>query len=173
LTVTGTVTASKRPGPTPDKDYWQFNTPELLTTYSDWDKAAADVIFAEAQLERIRKFNKEKVDRQTQVVHRARELTKAGTDTIKDQFKEETDLELFKIQGEKENHEAETAVKVAKRNEAALARQLQQSGLETEFLRKATRDDDLVVADVPEAKVSRVYVGQSCEARFFGLPNEK
>src|SRR5439155_8667 len=54
----------------------------------------------------------------------------------------------------------------------AVARQLQRSGLETDIFQKATRDDDLVVADVPEAKVSRVQVGQSCEARFFGLPNE-
>src|SRR5205823_4513943 len=58
LTVTGTVVASLRPGPansaavTPAvlsviggaaavraSDYWQFNAPEVLTTYTDWQKA--------------------------------------------------------------------------------------------------------------------------------------
>jgi len=172
LSVTGTVIASMRPGTDKGKDYWQFNTPELLTTYSDWDKAVADITFTEAQLIRVKELAEERLKSQTEVVDRLRKLVAAGTDSIKDLRTEETNLRQFRITGAKEVHEAETAVKVAHRNEAALARQLQQSGLETELLRKATKDDDLVVADVPEAKLSRVHVGQSCTARFFGLGND-
>ena len=39
-------------------------------------------------------------------------------------------------------------------------------------MRTATADMDIVLADVPEARLSRVRVGQGCKARFFAAPNE-
>jgi multidrug efflux pump subunit AcrA (membrane-fusion protein) len=49
---------------------------------------------------------------------------------------------------------------------------LQQSGLEPKLLKSATADLDVIVADVPEAFLSRVKVGQQCRARFFGIPGQ-
>src|SRR5262249_16731695 len=68
-------------------------------------------------------------------------------------------------------HEAENAVKVAEKTEAALARQLQQAGLEPTMLRSAAAAGDIIVAEVPERVVSRVRLGMSCEVRFFAFPN--
>src|SRR5581483_5316087 len=142
------------------------------TTFSDWDKAAADVVFLEAQKERIEELNREKLKGQNEVVERLRKTVAAGVDTLKDLRTEETNLRLYGIQAAKEAHEADTAVKVARRNEAALSRQLQQGGLDPDLLREATRDMDLVIAEVPEAKLARVQKGQSCEARFFAIPGQ-
>src|SRR4029453_469623 len=57
--------------------------------------------------------------------------------------------------------------------EAALSRQLQQSGLEPTLLTSATSDLDVVVADVPEGFVSRVKVGQECQAQFLGILDKR
>jgi RND family efflux transporter MFP subunit len=78
----------------------------------------------------------------------------------------------LRITSDKDVHEAGNAVKLARRNEAALARQLQQAGLEPKLLLTATADMDLVMADVPEARLRQVWVGQACRARFFGLPDK-
>jgi multidrug efflux pump subunit AcrA (membrane-fusion protein) len=69
-------------------------------------------------------------------------------------------------------YEAETAVRVAQRNEAAAARQLQQAGLDPAMLTSVTSDVDIVMADVPETYLGRVRVGQGCQARFFGIPDQ-
>src|SRR5262249_15121192 len=66
--------------------------------------------------------------------------------------------------------EAETAVKLARRAEATLARQLQQAGLEPTMLRSAAAEGDIVVAEVPERAAGRVKLGMTCEVRFFALP---
>lgn len=172
LVVTGTVVASLRQGKGKGNDYWQFNSPELLTTFTDWQKSAADITFAETQLARIRELADTRLDAQRKVVERLRKLVDAGTDTPKDLAAEQTNLLQYQIQGQKEVHEAETAVRLARRSEAALARQLQQAGLEPDLLLKITSDLDVVMADVPEAFLTRVRVDQGCAARFFGLPND-
>ena len=40
------------------------------------------------------------------------------------------------------------------------------------MLKSATADLDIIVADVPEAFLSRVKLGQECKARFLGFPGE-
>lgn len=172
LTVTGTVVASMRPGHGKGADFWQFNSPEVLAAYTDWQKAIADIAFLVGQQSRIKELAEFRVASQKQVVARMQKLVEAGTDTPKDLAVEETNLRQYEIQGRKEVHEAENAVLMAKRTEAALARQLQQAGLEPELLRSATADMDVVMADVPEVALTRVKVDQGCEARFFGLPDE-
>jgi RND family efflux transporter MFP subunit len=172
LSVTGTVAASLRPGHGKKSDYWQFNAPEVLTAYSDWQKATADIAFAETQLDRTRELAESRVESQKKVVARLKKLVEAGTDTPKDLAAEETNLLQYQILGQKEIHEAQTTVLMAKRSEAMLARQLQQAGLEPELLRSATADMDIVMADVPEGMLSSVKVGQGCRAKFFGLPGE-
>ncbi|MCS7046074.1 MAG: efflux RND transporter periplasmic adaptor subunit [Gemmataceae bacterium] len=172
LFVTGIVAASLRPSSGKDGDHWQFHSPEALTAYSDWQKARADIAFAETQLVRTKELADTRVESQKKVVARLKKLVEAGVDSPKELAAEETNLLQYQIQGQKEIHEAETAVLMAKRTEALLARQLQQVGLDPEMLRSATADTDIVMAEVPEGMLSAVKVGQGCQAKFFGLPGE-
>ena len=104
---------------------------------------------------------------------RLTKLVEAGTDTAKDLAAESANLIQAEITGRKETHEAETAVRVARRSEAALGRQLQLAGLDPDLLKVVTSDVDLVLADVPEARQGQVKVGQGCQATFFGLPKRR
>jgi hypothetical protein len=171
LNVTGAALASLRPGKGLTQDAWQFATPELLTAFADWQKAVTDIQFQETQLKAIRDLNDSRIDAQQEVVARMEKLVAAGTDTQKDLVAERTNLIQYRIQGRKEIHEAETAVKLARRTEATLARQLQQAGLEPTMLRSAAAEGDIVVAEVPERLLDRVKPGMTCEVQFYALPN--
>lgn len=190
VVVTGTVAASLRPGSVQappvgsaavigpaavtrqGDDYWQFNSPEVLTAFTDWQKARADIRFGQTQLAAVRDLAATNADAQRKLVDRLVKLVRAGTDTEKDLAAAKADLIKAEIQGRKDIHEAETAVRVAQRNEAALARQLQQAGLDPVLLTSVTSDVDIVMADVPETYLNRVRVGQGSEARFFGIPDQ-
>jgi hypothetical protein len=171
LPVTGTLLASLRPDKEKNRDSWQFATPDLLSTFHDWQKAVVDVQFQETQLAAIRDLNQSRISAQTKVVARMEKLVKAGTDTEKDLAVERTNLILARIQGRKEIHEGENALKLARRTEATLARQLQQAGLEPTMLRSAAAQGEIVVAEVPERAIGRVRLGMTCEVRFFAVPN--
>lgn len=185
LTVTGSVAASLRPGNTSGltsvvgavgvavrrADYWQFNLPEVLTTYTDWQKARADIAFTTTQRVQIKAAATARTTAQEKVVQRVTDLVAAGTRTPEQLELELATLKQYRIQEAKEGYEADTAVHVARRSEAALARQLQQTGLDPELLTSVTSDLDIVMADVPEAFFSRVRVGQACKAEFFGIPD--
>jgi membrane fusion protein, heavy metal efflux system len=151
-------------------DDWQFNLPEVLTAFTDWQKSIADITFAESQLVSIRDLANDRVDAQQKLVEQMRKLVAGGTESQKNLNAEEANLRQYRIQGRKDVYEAESAVKIARRNEAALARQLQQAGLDPGMLNSITGDVDIVMAEVPEAKITRVRVGRSCEAVFFGIP---
>lgn len=190
LTVTGTVVASLRPGngkaggaalaavagmaaaARRSSDFWQFNSPEVLTTFTDWQKAKADIVFARMQLVRIREAATARTAAQRELVATMAKLEAAGTETKKQLAVEQATLRQYEIQQEKEVYEAETAIRVAERNEAAGARLLQQAGLDPALLGSVNSDVDLVMADVPEGFLGRVKVGDGCEARFFGIPDE-
>lgn len=168
LTVTGTVVASLRPDKGKGR-FWQFSSPELLTAYTDWQKAVADIAFARKQLDAIQQLADNRVSAQGTLVKRLKKLVEAGTDTDKDLAAAQTELLQAQIEGRKDVHEAETGLRVAQRSEAALSRQLQQAGVDSELLRNTAVEVDVVVADVPEALMSRVKLGQGCEARFVGV----
>jgi membrane fusion protein, heavy metal efflux system len=172
LTVTGTVAASLRPGSKAGSDFWQFNSPEVLTAFTDWQKAVADIAFAESQLRSVRDLDQTRVAAQRIVVDQMERLVKSGTESIKSFNEQKTILAQYVIQGKKEVYEAETALRTAQRQEAALSRQLQQSGLEPSMLASATADVDIIVADVPEAFLSRMKVGQQCQAHFLGVSDQ-
>ncbi|MDB5306103.1 MAG: efflux transporter, family, subunit [Gemmataceae bacterium] len=191
LIVTGTVAASLRPGggrehgSTPGHmavagaaaggvggDYWQFNTPEVLTAYTDWQKAIADIAFTRTQLAAVRELAAAKLKAQQEVVDRLVKTVEAGTDPKATLSTERANLIQVQIQGRKDVYEAESAVRVAQRNEAAAARLLQQAGLDPAMLASVTSDVDIVMADVPETYLGRVKVGQGCQARFFGIPDQ-
>ncbi len=172
LTVTGMVAASLRPGNGRGPDYWQFSSPELLAAFTDWQKATADIAFAQTQLAQIKLLAETRVNAQQQLVERMQKLVEAGTDPLKDLAAAQADLIQSQITGRKEVYEAETALRLAERTEAAMARQLQQAGLDPELLQAAASDLDVVAADVPEGLMARVRIGQGCEARFFGFPDQ-
>jgi len=171
LTVTGTVVASLRQTRGTGK-HWQFNSLELLTTYTDWQKAMVDIAFAGKQLEAIRQLADNRVRSQGALVTRLQKLVQAGTDTERDLAAARSELLQAQIQGRKDTHEADTALRLARRTEATLVRQLQQAGLDPDLLRLPAPDIDVVVADVPESLGSRARLGQRCEARFFGVSDK-
>jgi hypothetical protein len=183
LTVTGTVVASLRPGTGKGRngwlplfpkasDHWQFSAPEVLSTFTDWQKAKADIVFARGQSTRIRDAAVARTAAQRDIVATMIKLEAAGTETKKQLAIEQATLRQYEIQEQKEIYEAETTIRMAERAEAAAARQLQQAGLDPAMLGSVTSDVDLVMADVPEGYLSRVKVGDGCQARFFGIPDQ-
>jgi cobalt-zinc-cadmium efflux system membrane fusion protein len=173
FTVTGRTLASLRPGPDGTRDAWQFATTDLLATFADWERAVADVEFQQDTLEIVREGVATRTAAQEEVVARMRKLVDAGTDSPRDLAVEQNNLVQIRIDGRREIREAETALRVARRTESALERQLQQAGLEPDFLKTKLEDGvvlDLVVAEVPEARAAMVRPGMGAEVRFFALP---
>jgi len=191
LNVTGTVAASLRPSSVRHSevelaavtgtaivtsrghDSWQFNSPDVLTTYMDWQRATADITFSHAQLASARELAAARLAAQQAQIKRLETYVAAGTDARKDLDIARADLIQVELQGRKDVREAEVAMKKAIRDEAAGARQLQQAGLDPAMLTSVTSDVDIVMADVPEGFSNRVMPGQNCEAIFFGVPNAR
>ena len=99
LPVTGAAQASLRPGKELSQDAWQFATPDLLSAYTDWQKAVTDIRFQEAELKLIRDLNEARIDAQQKVVTRMEKLVAAGTDTQKDLVAEQATLIQTRIEG--------------------------------------------------------------------------
>jgi multidrug efflux pump subunit AcrA (membrane-fusion protein) len=169
----GGMLANLRPGPSQSKDAWQFASADLLQVFADWQKSLTDVQFQKNQLTLITELNDKRIERQKLVVKRKRELLTIGTETIENLALEETNLIAFEIQRRKEIHEQATAVNLAERTAATLARQLQQNGLEPTMLRSAASEGEIVVAEVPETMIRHVKVGMHCKVEFFALPDHK
>lgn len=171
LSVTGSLVARLPPGKEPAQDRWQFTSPDVLSAYTDWQKARLDVEFNQEQLVKIKKLNTERVAFQTQETKRLRKLEGIGTDSKKDLAAAETALIQAEIQGQKEIYEAETNLRIAQRTRAALERQLQQAGVDPELLGRSSDGAAIVMADVPEAKLGYARQGQGCTAQFFAYPD--
>ncbi len=168
LPVTGTIMAKLRSGQT---HTWQFATPDLLSAFTDWEKSLVDVEFQKDQAKAVRELSEYRVEAQKEVVDRMEKLMAAGTERLKDVVAERVNLKQFEIQGKKDTHEAENNVRVAEKTEAALARQLQQAGLEPTMLKSAAAEGVIVVAEVPERMLLRVKAGMSCDVKFFAMPD--
>ena len=113
LKVTGAVVARLPPGKDMAEGRWDFSSPNLATAYADWIKARADVPFSAKQLATIRKLTAAKVSAQTDVVTRLKKLVEAGTDPKKDLDAAQAELLQDQLQGQKDEHEADTALKNA------------------------------------------------------------
>jgi hypothetical protein len=173
LLVTGSVVARRLPGAQGGSPHWDFSTPELINAYADWIKAGHDVRFSQKQLATIQKLTKAQLDAQTDVVERLRKLVEdSGTEPRKDLVAARAELTKMTLQGQKDEHEAETAVKTAERTQRTLERQLFQAGASPDLLEKSEAGTVLVVADVPEAKVGLVRENMACTARFFAYPDD-
>ena len=175
--VTGAIVARLPAGNNPAKDptegRWDFNSSDLAGAYADWLKARADVPFNEKELATIRELTLARVTAQTKVVKRLEQLVQAGTDPLKDLDAAKADLLQAKLQGQKDEHEALTALENARRTRATLERQLFQAGIDPELLVKASTRTAIVVAEVPEARIGLVQPGQSCNASFYAFPDTK
>lgn len=167
--VTGTIAASLRPGIGQDSNNWQFNTPEALTTFTDWEKAKSDISYSQKRLTTVQELVDAKIayqkDYEAQVIG-------AGTKgAISDFTIKKARLETIEAQldGQKDIYEAENALRLARRSAASLALQLEQTGLEPAILMSATPEMDIVMADVPLGGISYVKIGQECKAAFVGV----
>jgi len=105
VSVTGMVAASLRPGNGKGNDYWQFNSPELLSAYTDWQKAVTDVTFLESQLVDIKQLAEAQTEAAQKLVDRMERLVKIGTDTEKDLAEAQAELIQAQVQGRKDIHE--------------------------------------------------------------------
>ncbi|MCL2669336.1 MAG: efflux RND transporter periplasmic adaptor subunit [Syntrophaceae bacterium] len=172
VTVTGIVAATLRPGNGKGTDYWQFNSPDLLTAYTDWQKSVAEIAFLERQLVEIKQLAEAQTEAAQKLADRLQRLVQIGTESEKDLADAQAQLILAQVQGRKDVHEAEGALRSAQKAETALARQLEQDGLDPQLLASSNKDTDIIVADVPERWIGSIRVGQRCEARFFSLPDD-
>ena len=144
LKVTGAVVAHVPPSPPAPlpkgEGSWDFNTPELASAYSDWLKARADVPFYEKQLEDIQILAAETLKAKKDVADRLEKLVSAGTDPVKDLAAAKADYLQAMAQSQKDDHEAQTNLKNAKRTLATLERQLFQAGMDPGLARKPPRE---------------------------------
>lgn len=183
LTVTGTVVARLAAGADHAEARWDFNVSELATAYADWLKARADVPFFEKMRDKTKELAAARVADKTRVRNRLRTTEKLGVDSRRDLDAAEADLKQTELQGERDVHEAETALRNAIRTRQILERQLFQAGVDPALLYKVTEQVKashhlersasvaLVVAEVPEARIGLVKRGQRCLARFYAFPD--
>ncbi|WP_394850754.1 efflux RND transporter periplasmic adaptor subunit [Pendulispora brunnea] len=170
LEVTGSVVARLEQGRGPSEMRWQFASSELLGAYAEWSKSGHEISFAAQQLDTTRRLDGAKVEAQTKVVERLSKLVQAGSDSPKDLAVEETALVQTRLEGQKSVHEAEIALRTAERSRAALARQLEQAGLDPELLATIANRSAVLVAEVPESKAECAREGQAITASFYGVP---
>jgi len=154
-------------------DFWQFYSTDLLTAFADWQRTDAEIEFAEKQLEATIRLAEATVEAQKAVVARLERLVQIGTDTPSDLAEARAELIQAEIEGQREIHEAQADLRLARQEKAVLARQLTLEGLPPDLIVSMTRDVDIVRADVPESMIRQVEVGQRCVARFFSYPELK
>jgi len=172
LLVAGRVVASLRPGASGGNPFWQFDSLDTMESYSTWERATTDIAFREATVERQRQLNAARLAAQREIVARLEKLVEIGTDTVGDLNQQRAELLQLELGGLQEIHQAETEMRAAAREAAAEARKLQQEGLDPAELARFGADIDIVMAEVPEGRSRYVAVGQTCEARFAGLPKD-
>lgn len=173
LTVTGAVMARLKAGNEPTVNRWQFSSVELSAMYSDWQKAKAEMDFAGKALQKTKELTAAQLTSQQKVVDRLRKLVATGTEAVRDLTTAEANLLEAQLEGQKNIFEAESAQMQATHSHADLERQLLGSGVDPALLSHANAGDAMVMAEVPEVRVSLVSSGQTCSANFYGLPNQK
>jgi multidrug efflux pump subunit AcrA (membrane-fusion protein) len=172
LDVTGAVVARLRSGNDGVDERWQFSSMELSGIFADWEKASTEMDFAAKQLDKTRELTAAQINAQRLAVERLRKLVATGTEANRDLIAAEANLLQTQLGGQKAVYEAETALTQAAHSHASLERQLLQAGVDPALLKQATAGTALVMADVPEVRIGLVAAGQSCVARFYGLPEQ-
>lgn len=172
LSVTGAVMARLRVGSGAQDERWEFSSVELSGIYADWQKAGTEMEFTAKQLSKTRELTAAQLNSQRKVVDRLRKLVATGTEAARDLSAAEANLLQLQLEGQKAVFEAESALTQATHSHADLERHLLQAGIDPALLQKVASGAALVMADVPEVRLGLVAVGQACEARFYGLPNQ-
>lgn len=170
LTVTGSVVARVRAGAEALEDRWQFAAADVSSAYADWLRTKNDIQFGESQLGKTRELVRAETAFLQETLKRLRGAA-PGSIPEKEIRQAEADLLKEQIQGQKEIYEAESALRIARKSEHALERQLSQAGIEPTILERPEENLVLLSANVPEGKLSLVHAGQACQARFYSYPN--
>jgi len=173
LRVTGSIVARLMDGAKTREERWQFSTEELSNTYAEWLKSGTEIENAEKQLVKVTELAESTVNYRTAVVTRLTKLVNAGTEAPKELATARADLEQSKLQSERDKSSTTSAVKLAKKNRELLERRFQQAGLDPEVFDNPEEDSALVVANVPEQKLTLVKEGQACMAQLYGYPGQK
>lgn len=171
LSVTGVVLARIREGSEPFEDRWQFNTPELSTSYADWLRTKNEIEFNTSQLNKTRDLSNAET---TYLQINVSKLEKLSGEAVaeKDFRLAKSALLKAQIQGEKDIFAAQSALRAAVKQKLAIERDLSRSGIEPVVFERAAEHMVLVAAHVPEAKVAMVFEGQSCNVHFYGYPGQ-
>ncbi len=171
LVVSGSIVAKLSPGSENAEGRWDFASSEIAAAYGDWIRARAEVTFHENQVGRVRNLVKARMEQLNSEVERWERLVKIGTEAERDLATARHQRAQADLQGQKDIFEAETAKNVAIRNRSLLERQLLQAGVDPQVVLKAKEGLVLIVAEVPEAKISLVHEGQACTAKFYSFPD--
>ncbi|MBX9681358.1 MAG: efflux RND transporter periplasmic adaptor subunit [Gemmataceae bacterium] len=172
LNVTGSVMARLAVGKEHAEARWDFAAADVAAAYGDWLKARADETFAKKQVDNVQGLHEARIKYLTTAANLSKQLVGVGTDTKRDLDKADSELKQADIQGQKDIFEAETTHKTAIRTRGLLERQLLQAGVDPAVVLRGAEGLVLIVADVPETKVSKVDPGQACEARFVSFPGK-
>jgi membrane fusion protein, heavy metal efflux system len=173
LRVTGSIVARLMDGAKTPEERWQFSTEELSNTYAEWLKSGTEIENAEKQLVKVSELAESTVNYRTAVVTRLTKLVNTGTEAPKELATARADLEQAKLQSEREKSTVTSSVKLAKKNRELLERRFQQAGLDPQVFDNPEEDTSLVVANVPEQKMTLVKEGQACTAQLYGYPGQK
>lgn len=169
--VTGSVLAAVPTSAKPGSTAWEFATPELITTYSEWLQTGADVAFHQNQLANTRNLVAKRVETQAAVVDRLQRLVEVGSDSPRDLAQENANLMERKLESDRQLHEAQEHLNSSGRRRDALERQLEQAGLEPALLRDLVPGRVLIVAEVPETRMGGLKEGQRCSVRLYAAPD--
>jgi len=171
ITVSGSILARIQPGTEPFEDRWQFSNADLATSYSDWLRTKGELEFARSQLTKTQELSKAQAGYLEANLKRLEPLWKSGNVPERDYKAAQADLLKAQLQGEKDVFTAESTLRVAQKTLKALERDLSQDGIEPIVFSRAVEHMVLVVANVPETKISQVREGQGCLARFYAYPD--
>lgn len=171
LVTTGSVLARIRPGEGSLEDRWEFSSLELTTTYADWLRTDNDIDYVENQLAKTRELADAETAYREATLARLKPLMQSGSIPEKDFKLAQSELLKAQLQGEKDVHGARSEMRKTLRTKTALERELSQAGIEPIVFSRAVEDMVLVVANVPEIRLSQVHVEQACEVRFYGYPD--
>jgi multidrug efflux pump subunit AcrA (membrane-fusion protein) len=110
------------------------------------------------------------LETQGAVVDRLARLVEVGSDSPRDLAQERANLMEGKLEADRQAHEAQANLNASVRKQAALVRQLEQDGLEPDLLRDMVPGRVLMVAEVPETRMSGLKEGQHCSVRLYASP---
>lgn len=167
LSVSGSVLATIRPGDEALADRWQFSSGDIAGKYAEWLKSKSEIQFAVAQLGETKDLVKAQTDYLATNVKRLEPAAKTGSISEKEFRAAEAELIKARLQGNKDIFSADSALRQAQQNHAALERDLAQGGIEADVFARAVDNLVVVAAFVPETQIALVHEGQSCVLRFY------